>query len=667
MLDLTFVRLIESGLIAFSVPGEAGRRAPAETGELIAHLEVALPGLASGLVADVVQKLWQSCTTVGLPSELTEAYVRHLGDDFERLFLAKAEIDAFLQGETTTKLRSGPVGDVVDRIQSMRREDDPLDEQILEFVALSFVRPLHEARAVVDTLRPAIAGYIERIGANELELSLAADGDDVNADPPLEPVPPLEPDDVSEIPPAYFDADDDLEDIFADTEEPQETEPETEPADAHAGDGVPSLAELAERHDVSVELLGTLINCLERRYPGRKHETETIVRVVRDALDLQMKLERLRISNGLDASFLSEAARQLQIGQFVAADRQLANAEDLSVRAAQSQLDAAREMLARACEIRTCRAAIQCLSQEPVRAARHYAFARRYASRHDGREHWRLVKNEIEQYEAAATWIKDFRRLQDAAQACGSALSVMVEKGEVRPRAEAQLALARLLIAVGEQEMVPERCDLAIQLLGDAVSAFASAKTRVSYLTGLLLQADAFALLGSWRADPALVERAVLAYQSLQHELEQTLDETDQAEHGQVRLDKDEVGSRLALAMLDLGILTGNADLASGACEILDDAARELRQDWDHLSIRDRSLGARVFQGLARWYGGATSLDGLRAPPQGTDAEVADRYYRLAEAGFAAAGCINQSLAVSDARAGLSRDGSRRAVEPSAA
>ena len=615
MLDIAFLRLIESTLAVLCAPESALAERENAPGDLIRHIDQNHETSPETLVGAIVADVWRHCEAVSLPRELTADYVDHLSDCVLAAEFEADLVSRFLGlNETAAEGDTAAIASFLAAVL-LAAEDldrDELDPKVREFVLTVFVRALHTQRESIAQWRSAIAAYFRvspKSGPNEAVSSGPRDAAPMKAKlgpPPLPEAPPPLPKSA-----------------------PQNT--------------APTANEEKRQVNIPEDLRAALRGMTSKKGPGTP-SNENLEQAIGIISEVITKLDRLVAVPGFHTAFVANAKEHLLAGRISDSDRQLAAAEDVEVRNAQSNFETSRDLLDRACDIRIVRAELQRACTSHVKAARHFGFAQRYVGHHGDETRWQLARREANEYETAATRQKDFTRLRDAAKACSSALAALPQENS-SDRAEAQLVLARLSLQLAEQEANSERCELVLRLL-ESVLAAHPANPDAIRSEAEKMQADAFAMLGWDRSDVAMIERAAFAYQSI-------LQRMFEAPAPATGLQKVEIQARLALATQSAGVLHSNPELITSGLELLRHNVEKWPNPMPSSDLSGLTCLARVHHALARWYAGR-SADGVGRPNPSDGANAgstAGSHYQQAEAFFAAAGCLNLSLVVRDEHA----------------
>jgi len=460
MLDVALINLIAVGIERICRPPTDGvrpMRAEFDRERLIEKLTAAEPDRMSGLIAGVVEAIWQNCRTVGLPAELAEPHIEVLSEVFSSTHLRASDQAMFCVAGHKTPINA--VSDLARRVIAPIEPalgDSEIDATILNFLLESFLTSLYERRALIQIVLPIVNATV---------------------------VPSLT---------------------------PEETAAEAQKA------AMLAKIERADALGIPVSVLETITVSLINTTRSADLRQADLLGAAADARALSVALERLPEQAPDYAEPLSLVPGMFRTGRYIDCDRHLGSVEDLVVRHSIDTYAHAAEHVTLAIELRTLRACLATLEGSFTKAARHYGFAQRYIVRADIERRWKYARLEAHYYELAAFYRGDASGLDNAARACTSALATMPVTPSSVTRACAQTGLAHILIVLGEQERRPDRFELAAQLLGDAADMLAGAQQMASQARrATILRATALCRLGEWHRKSELLEQAATLFQSI--------------------------------------------------------------------------------------------------------------------------------------------------------
>ncbi len=540
MLDVALIDLIAAGLVRFCAPATVGNRAyPAgfDSEELIRRLTAADSARVGQLTARVVEDIWQSCRAVGLPAELAQPHVAFLAAVIAGARLRDADQARMCDPEIPMPQEA--LGDLCRRILASNTLDlaeHGIDETVLGYLLDAYLASLSASRSVLQAMPELMAQVLPN--------------DD---------------------------------------------------QDATAQKAV-ALAKIqrAEALGIAVPILDLITVKLINTTRSADLRQADLLAAAEDARSLGEALEQLPESEPALADYLSALPDMFRTGRIADCERVLASTEDLVVRHSVDNAPHSGEHVGRAIKLRTQRAYLAALDGSFTKAARHFGFAQRYVPRADVETRWRFARLEAHYYELAASYRRDETGLDNAARACTSAIAAMTAEHASAARAMAQTQLGHVLILLGEKERVPDRFELAAQLLEGAGHVFAEA----GLLDGVarhaaILRAAALHRLGVMHRNGDLLESAISLYQSI---IEQPAMDDARSDPAEISLG---LRSRMALALIDYAELEPADQLRAAAIASIEAVLPQLRAHgtpYNCSAFNRRLLVARCHEALARWY-----------------------------------------------------------------
>lgn len=207
------------------------------------------------------------------------------------------------------------------------------------------------------------------------------------------------------------------------------------------------VAAIATETGCSVATVATIEHSLKRRYGPKRAKPDQVRAAARHCRMLLDDLSANLPPASPAAGRLVEAHGLLHAGKPSEAEAALAQAEDLEIEAAKSADQAAAlSATMSAAEIRKWRGQLQEILGDFRRAARHYMLANRHIPRDDYANRWRYTGRQVRSLIESAERFADVGAYAEASKICAEAIAVLPQKLADRPRNEARMQLAEILV-----------------------------------------------------------------------------------------------------------------------------------------------------------------------------------------------------------------------------
>ena len=624
MLDVAFVKLIGTGIS--SLARAANKLGPAvehtEGAALIRELFAAEPERANKLVMSIVSGIWSHCDVVGLPGELALTHIEPLTQAFHKYVFDPETAQKIMRGaadfDSATEARQLADTALAQNIFDLGT-DDKLDEAIACYMFEALIIAIFQSAQDLQSLETQIAQFI---GAEPEPTTPRLKA----AAPKLQPLSEV----IALAPQANLPVRAaDLSPALNDSDQPQ------------------SKMKRADALGITVHLLEAITVHIVNKRKTPDLEREDLDSAFASAITLCQRLDNLIAAAEADVEPMRDALSLVKAGRLTEADHALARAENREVRGAQLERANAQNRLQRAIYIRATRAILQETRLEFVRSARHFGFAQRYIHRNNQELRWLYTRQEALSYAKAAEFNHEFGALVDAANILTSELAKMAQHEKSRPRAEAQVDLARVLVLLGDQDEDASRYLLAAQLLDDSVQLFEDHQPKHDYLTAVAVRADVHTMLGIHDGNYDLLEQAVFAYQNVLDEISAELPDSDEAEFDVAGFEN--IRERMALALAAVGGLRNQKPMIEAAINLMTAIEKTQHEDPPRLNLRQLCCRAHYYLAIARFETASLASGGTDLLSS-TVENVVTKYFRLAEHHFGVIGNHAKSAEAAEER-----------------